>query len=134
MNEQAIEKRGHDELARTSNGNGNGAPNDVTLTPRVDIIETEDELQLFVDLPGVLPDDVDVRFENGELTLRGRRTPRTMGRPWLWEYEAGGFHRVFRVAENIAADQIDAELKNGVMVVHLPKVEAVKPRRIAVKA
>ncbi len=130
MNEQAIEKRGREELAH---GNGTNQA-DVTLTPRVDIVETEDELQLFVDLPGVLPEDVDVRFENGELTLRGRRTPRTMGRPWLWEYEAGGFHRVFRVAENIAGDKIAADLKNGVMVVHLPKVEAVKPRRIAVKA
>ena len=68
---------------------------ETTLTPRVDIVETDDEILLYVDLPGVLPEDVDVRFENGELTLRGRRTPRTMGRPWLWEYEAGGFHRVF---------------------------------------
>src|SRR5262249_26567244 len=131
MNEQPVEKRGRDELARAGNGAHQA---DVTLTPRVDIIETEDELQLFVDLPGVLPEDVDVRFENGELTLRGRRTPRTMGRPWLWEYEAGGFHRAFRVAENIAADKIAADLKNGVMIIHLPKVEAVKPRRIAVKA
>jgi HSP20 family protein len=107
---------------------------DVTLTPRVDIVETEDELLLYVDLPGVMPEDVDVRFENSELTLRGRRTPRTMGRPWLWEYEAGGFHRVFRVAENIAAEKIACDLKNGVMTVHLPKVEAVKPRRISVRA
>jgi HSP20 family protein len=127
MNEQVVEKmerdvKRHDEAA------------EATLTPRVDIVETEDELLLYVDLPGVLPDDVDVRFENGELMLRGRRTPRTMGRPWLWEYEAGGFHRVFRLAEDIAADKINAELKNGVMTVHLPKVEAAKPRRIAVKS
>lgn len=128
MSEKALEKKNPGDVVRRDE------QQDVTLTPRVDIIETDEELLLYVDLPGVLPDDVDVRFENGELTLRGRRTPRTMGRPWLWEYEAGGFHRVFRVAENIAGDKIHAELKNGVMTVHLPKVEAMKPRRIAVKA
>jgi HSP20 family protein len=128
MAEHTLEKKERVDVTRREEAG------DITLTPRVDIIETEDELLLYVDLPGVLPDDVDVRFENGELTLRGRRTPRTMGRPWLWEFEAGGFHRVFRVAENIDAEKIHAELKNGVMTVHLPKVEAVKPRRISVKA
>lgn len=130
MTEKALERRERTDLTRHENGNGK----DVTLTPRVDILETEDELLLFVDLPGVLPDDVDVRFEQGELTLRGRRTPRTMGRPWLWEFDAGGFHRVFRLTEKIAADKIHAELKNGVMTVHLPKIESVRPRRITVKA
>jgi HSP20 family protein len=128
MNEQVLQKKDAAEVARRDESR------DVTLTPRVDIIETDDELLLYVDLPGVLPNDVDVRFENSELTLRGRRTPRTMGRPWLWEYEAGGFHRVFRLAEDIAANKISADLKNGVMTVHLPKVESAKPRRIAVKA
>jgi HSP20 family protein len=127
MNDQALEKKERTDAARNEEA-------ETTLTPRVDILETDDEILLYIDLPGVLPDDVDVRFENGELMLRGRRTPRTMGRPWLWEYEAGGFHRVFRLAEDIAADKISAELKNGVMTVHLPKVEAAKPRRIAVKA
>ncbi len=128
MNDQAVEKKEQSDVGRRDD------LGEATLTPRVDIVETEDELLLYVDLPGVLPEDVDVRFENGELMLRGRRTPRTMGRPWLWEYEAGGFHRVFRVAEDIAGDKISAELKNGVMIVHLPKVEAAKPRRISVKA
>ena len=128
MNDQVLEKK------ERNDGAARNEETEATLTPRVDILETDDEILLYVDLPGVLPDDVDVRFENGELMLRGRRTPRTMGRPWLWEYEAGGFHRVFRLAEDIAADKISAELKNGVMTVHLPKIEAAKPRRIAVKA
>jgi HSP20 family protein len=127
MINQAMDKKERNDVPRQEE-------QEATLTPSVDIVETDDELLLYVDLPGVQPDDVDVRFENGELTLRGRRTPRTMGRPWLWEYEAGGFHRVFRLAEDIAADKIGAELKNGVMTVHLPKVEAAKARRITVKA
>jgi HSP20 family protein len=107
---------------------------DVTFTPRVDILETDDEMLLMVDLPGVKPEEVDVRFENGELSLHGRRSAKHSGRPWLWEYETGSFHRAFRVTENIAADKIHADMKNGVMTLHLPKVESVKPRRIAIKA
>src|SRR5437764_146799 len=99
---------------------------EATFTPRVDILETADELLLYVDLPGVSPDDVDIRFENGEMSLTGRRTANRVGRPWLWEYDAGSFHRSFRVTETIATDKIDAELKDGVLTVHLPKVEAAK--------
>lgn len=104
----------------------------VTHTPRVDILESDDELLLFVDLPGVHSKDLDVRFENGELTLTGRRVPHYPGKPWLWEYEPGSFYRGFRVTEQIAAEKINAELKNGVLTVRLPKLEAAKPRRIAV--
>ena len=106
----------------------------VTLAPRIDILETEDELLLLADMPGVLPDDVDVRFENGELTVHGRRTPAHVDKTRAsLEYEAGSYFRTFRLAEHIAADRIQAELKNGVLTLHLPKVEAVKPRRISVR-
>jgi HSP20 family protein len=106
----------------------------VVARPRVDILETEHEVLLLADMPGVKPTDVDVRFENGELTIHGRRTSSNGGRRRvLWEYEPAHYHRAFRLAEDIAADRIEAELKNGVLTVHLPKAEAAKPRRIAVK-
>jgi HSP20 family protein len=128
MANTAIDKKDRAEVNRHEEAR------EATFTPRVDILETDNEMLLFVDLPGVKSEDVDVRFENGELTLNGRRSAKHSGRPWLWEYETGSFHRAFRVTENIAADKIHAEMKNGVMTVHLPKVEAVKPRRIAIKA
>ena len=106
----------------------------VVARPRVDILETEHELLLLADLPGVRPTDVDVRFENGELTIHGRRNPTQAGkRRALWEYEPAHYHRAFRLTEDVAADRIEAELKNGVLTVRLPKAEAAKPRRIAVK-
>ena len=106
----------------------------VVARPRVDILETEHALVLLADLPGVKPSDVDVRFENGELTIHGRRTPSNAGkRRALWEYEPAHYHRAFRLSEDVAADQIEAELKNGVLTVRLPKAEAAKPRRINVK-
>jgi HSP20 family protein len=106
----------------------------VVFAPRVDILETEEELLLLADLPGVKPGDVDLRFENGELTLHGRCAPRpTAANPMLAEYEVGDFHRVFTISEDINVDKIAAELKNGVLTVHLPKSEKVKPKKIAVK-
>lgn len=106
----------------------------VTVTPPVDVLETEHELIVRADMPGVAREDVDIRFENGELTVHGRRTDKQAGTSrQLWEYEVTNFARTFRVAEHIAADKIEAELSNGVLTLKLPKVEAVKPRRIAVK-
>jgi HSP20 family protein len=97
----------------------------VTVTPRVDVLETENEFLVLADVPGVKPDQVDVRFEKGELAVLGRRPggPRS---------NALAFHRTFAVAETIAADKITADLKAGVLTIRLPKTEAVKPKRIAV--
>lgn len=94
----------------------------MTFTPRVDVLETENDLLVLVDLPGVAPADLDIRFENGELTVHGRRTG-----------GSASYLRTFRVTEQVAADKIEASLKHGVLTLTLPKVEAVKPRRIAVR-
>jgi HSP20 family protein len=106
----------------------------VSFTPRVDIVETENELTLYADLPGVRPGDVDLRYEQGELTLYGHcqsRQPERGG--LLGEYEVGDFYRAFAVGKAIDASKISADFKNGVLTVHLPKVEQVKPRQITVR-
>jgi HSP20 family protein len=105
----------------------------VTYTPRVDILETEEELLLYADLPGVKQGDVDIRFESGELTLHARRAPSKMTGAVAWENPVGDFFRAFRISEQIDAGKIWAELKNGVLTLHLPKLEAAKPRKIAVR-
>ncbi|MBA4067864.1 MAG: heat-shock protein SP21 [Isosphaera sp.] len=105
--------------------NGTGEEQAVTLTPRVDVLETENEFLVLADLPGVKPDQVDIRFEKGEMSVHGRR-------PGGRDRAATHYHRVFAVAETVAADRITADLKAGVLTVKLPKVEAVKPKRIAV--
>ncbi len=106
------------------------------FTPRVDICETDRELILYAEVPGVRPEDVDLRYEQGELVLQGRVRPREAGqrRRLLWqEYEEGDFYRAFTIHESIDASRIEAECKNGVLAVHLPKVAAVQPRQIKVK-
>jgi HSP20 family molecular chaperone IbpA len=104
-------------------------------TPRVDIYETADEVVLQCDLPGVKPQDVDVRFEKGELSLYGKVQPRRAPGAYLEEeYGVGDFYRSFSIAPEIDADKITAEYHDGVLTVHLPKQERVKPKRIAIKA
>lgn len=106
----------------------------VCFTPRVDIVETEAELTLFAEVPGVRPEDVDLRYENGELLLHGRVRPAGDQRALLLqEYEEGDFYRAFTIHESIDHGRIAAECKNGVLTVHLPKAEAARPRQITVR-
>ena len=106
-----------------------------TFTPRFDICETPDELVLWGDLPGVQSEDLDIDFERNELTIQGRVAPRGEGgQPMLVEYGLGDFYRTFAIGEAIDTEKISAELKDGVLTLHLPKTEAVKPRKINVKA
>ena len=102
--------------------------------PNVDILEAPDELLLLADMPGVKPDEIDVRFEDGELTIRGPAAPRQNPETnyLLMEYGVGDFYRTFRVSEQINAAKIRAEYSDGVLRLHLPKVEAAKPRKIQV--
>jgi len=104
------------------------------FTPRVDIFETDQELTLCADMPGVRPENVDLRYERGELHVHGKVQPRQhAGSFVLNEYEEGDFYRAFSIHESIDNTKIRAECKHGVLMVHLPKAEAARPRQIAVK-
>src|SRR5260370_28821438 len=82
-------------------------------TPRVDIIETDKELLIYADMPGALPHDIDLRYEQGELTVRGKVQPsEARGNLVFGEYEVRDFHRVFLVHDTIDAAQIDADYNN----------------------
>jgi HSP20 family molecular chaperone IbpA len=105
--------------------------------PNVDILETDDRLLLVADLPGVRPEDLDISYERGELTLTGRVEPRprcAADKAVLCEYGVGDFYRAFQIGEGVDASKIDAELKDGVLTLHLPKTPEATPRKIAVKA
>jgi HSP20 family molecular chaperone IbpA len=103
--------------------------------PNVDILESAEELTLHADLPGADKDAIDVDFENGTLTLHARvaaRQPENTAY-LVREYGLGDYYRVFQVSESIDGSRISAEFRDGVLILHLPKVEAVKPRKIPVK-
>jgi HSP20 family protein len=108
-------------------------------SPSVDIYETENELVLKVDLPDVDLKDIDVSMENQTLTIAGERKfeqkDTTKGFHRI-ERSYGRFVRSFAVPNAFDTAKIDADYKNGVLTVTLPKTEAAKPRQIkvAVKA
>lgn len=94
------------------------------VPPPVDIYENAEEVLLVADLPGVLADDVHIRFERGELMLWGKR---------LGEEVGPDFARTFRVSGAIDPDKIEADLQNGVLNLRLPKRDTVRPRQIPIK-
>jgi HSP20 family molecular chaperone IbpA len=104
--------------------------------PAVDIVETSDELLVLADMPGVTPEGLDVRLEGDVLTISGRpKGDEYEGlKPLHVEYSVGGFHRRFTLGETIDRERIKAELRNGVLQLHLPKAERAKARRIEVLA
>jgi len=104
--------------------------------PAVDIFETKDELVLVADMPGVPPDGVDVGLEGDELSIEGRvRSGEYDGlKPLYVEYGVGGYYRAFTLGEMIDREGIKAQMKNGVLVLRLPKAERARARRITVDA
>jgi len=106
------------------------------FAPAVDILESANSLTLLADMPGVEPKNLKIDLRDGVLTLSGTvdRPERVTEEPLLREYEVGGYYRQFTLSEVIDAGKIEAQLNDGVLRLHLPKVEAVKPRQITVKA
>ena len=108
----------------------------VGWTPACDIYEDEEGLTLRFELAGVDPKDVEVRFDNGVLTLRGERKLEREDRRENYhrvELSYGTFTRSFSLPGTVDADKIRAESKNGVLVISLPKRADAKPRSIQVK-
>lgn len=103
--------------------------------PRVDIWEQDDKLVLLVDMPGVNKDGLDIQFEDRTLTIHGKVDNRHQEASFIGgEYGIGDFYRTFTIGESIEPSGIEAELKQGVLTLHLPKSEAARPRRIKVQA
>lgn len=105
-------------------------------SPAVDILETEDAVTLKADLPDVKTEDIDVRVENGTLTLKGSRKfekdENVKGYHRI-ERSYGEFVRSFAVPPTVETDKVGAEYKNGVLTITLPKKEAAKPRQVKVE-
>jgi HSP20 family molecular chaperone IbpA len=124
------------EMVKRPNGRGSRTrPEEEFLTPRADVRETAEELLIELDLPGVKAEDVDVHFDRGELTIRAKGSKLTTeGRSWLAvEYQPADFERTFRLSPEVDVSKVAAELKGGVLTLHLPKAEAARTRKINVK-
>lgn len=107
--------------------------------PSVDIQEFSDRFQLFVDLPGVDPDAVEITLDRGVLTIAGERSrPAPDNEEKLVQHRVergnGRFQRRFALPNTVDAENVKASNNNGVLSVNIPKQAAAKPRRIKVAA
>lgn len=106
-----------------------------TTAPPVDVFENTDELLIVADVPGVPNDGIDLRVENGTLTLTAHRPESHDESPALVrEFDEVDFSASYRIPAGIDTGAIAAETKNGTLVVHLPKAAAVKARKIVVRS
>jgi len=116
-------------------------PNGRPWVPPVDIKETENELIFKADVPDIEMKDIDLRMENGTLTLRGERKFENTsadreknGGGWhRVERSYGTFERVFTLPETVDVEHVKADYKNGTLTITLQKKELAKPRQIKVE-
>ena len=99
-----------------------------------DIFETEDELTVVLEMPGVAKDNISVDLQNDKITIEGRLDfSKYEGyEPMYTEYNIGHYKRSFVLSSKINQDKISADLNDGVLTVKLPKAEEVKARKIAI--
>ncbi len=104
--------------------------------PAVDVYETDEAITLKADVPDVRMQDIDIRMENGTLTLKGERkfeAEKQDAGYHLIERQRGAFVRSFALPDTVEAEKVSAGYHNGVLTVTLPKKEIAKPRTVQVK-
>lgn len=104
--------------------------------PAVDIVETDREITIKAELPGVEPKDVAITLENNVLTLKGHRESEKEVQKenyYRMERATGAFARSFAIPVSIDGDRVTADFKNGLLVITLPKRESDRGRNIEVK-
>ena len=103
------------------------------ITPEVNIFETADGWTLQAEMPGVSRDGLEVTLEAHELTIVGRKLVEQPNDEPLWRESCqADYRRVFELDPSVDAAKISAHMEQGLLTLHLPKAERVKPRRIQV--
>lgn len=123
-----------DRLLRLYRDAGNGETTS-PWKPAVDITESDDEFRVTAELPGVSADDIDVEVEEDELVLRGEKQTQTEeeGEDYhITERSYGEFFRRFSLPSSVDAEKVTAEMKDGELVVRLPKTEQATGRKIEI--
>ena len=122
--------------AKVSRGPASGELAEGTYTPLADIYETDAELVLVADVPGVGPEALNIQVDKGVLTLEAESTFDVPGEEYAGTYvgfQPGTFFRAFALSDEIDREKISAQVANGVVTVHLPKAPSAKSRKIEIK-
>ncbi|MFU8826345.1 MAG: Hsp20/alpha crystallin family protein [Brevefilum sp.] len=109
----------------------------LNLRMPLDVVENDDEFIVKADVAGINPDDIEITYTDNNLSIKGEmvdeREEREEGRYHLRERRYGTFSRTISMPGTVDVENIQAETENGVLKIHLPKKEEVKPRRIEIK-
>lgn len=127
--------RDFDELFKEAVSAAAEAP-EATLTPAADVVETEKAVEIHLDLPGVVPEQIDVKLEGNQLTITAERKAEKAveQRGYLRRERAqGSFTRSFTLPTTLDGTKPEASYRHGVLTVTLPKKEEVQPRSLKVK-
>ncbi|BDD89235.1 Hsp20/alpha crystallin family protein [Desulfofustis limnaeus] len=119
-------------LQRKEQGTVEAARRIRTVMPPVDIYENDDEILLHAEMPGVTKESVKINIDNGNLSLSGVRKLDQVGAATWQEFSDVEYERTFAVPQNIEVTKVKAELKDGILCLHLPKAESAKPRVIEI--
>lgn len=103
-----------------------------TLRPPVDIFESPEGLTVIADLPGAQKEDVQIQVENDILTIKAVAKSQLTIDPTYREFELYPYFRQFQLSDKTDQEKIKAEMKNGVLIIHLPKKESAKPKQIPI--
>jgi HSP20 family protein len=127
-------RREIDRLFEDTFGRGEGMNN---WSPAVDVRESEKELRLDVELPGINPEEVELTADNGILMIRGeKKTERKEGdeesRYHVVERSYGSFMRSFQLPQGLDESKIEADYNNGILSIHIPKAALPQPRKIQI--
>jgi HSP20 family molecular chaperone IbpA len=108
----------------------------LVFRPDVDIVERPEEFLVTAEVPGVDEDHVDVKLEDGVLSIDARQAAKvdSTWTPIYAEYRPGGYHREFTLSEAIDTEAIQAKMRNGVLELHLPKSQRHRPRQVQVES
>jgi HSP20 family protein len=126
-------------MDRLTEGLSGGLPRLSTagVFPLINLTEDADRFYLRAELPGIKPDDLEISATANSIALSGERriVPENEGaRYHRREREAGKFNRVINLPDQVDSDKIEAECRNGVLTVAIPKSQKSKPRQISIKA
>ena len=106
-------------------------------SPHLNVSETDQSYEISVDLPGVRPEDIDVELKHGELWICGSRQEESEDKGKTWhrvERFYGDFRRVIRLGDDVDAEHVDADYKDGVLHITVPKTETAQTKKITIKS
>ena len=135
FDELGFPKAFFDDWFRNAPARVGSAPNGGVWNPAVDIVEGEHDLTVRTDLPGMKEDDIEVKVENGTLTIKGKREFRQEEKDKGYhriERSYGSFTRAFGLPDTVDPDKVNATYKNGVLEIVFAKREAAKPKAVKV--